>query len=437
MRLEDMVLISTDDHTIEPPGLFAPHTPAKFKGQEPQVITRADGADVWLYEGVEMPNLALNAVAGWPANEWGLEPSRFSELREGTYDVKSRVMDMSANGVLAALCFPSFPQFCGQVFMRSKDKELGLAMVRAYNDWHVHEWAGGAPGRLIPLGLLPLWDPQLMADEVRRLEAMGCHSVTFSENPYKLGLPSLHSDHWNPFWQACDDSGTVVCMHIGSSSSLLQTSPDSPIDVHLGLAPVNLVSCSLDLVYSPILRTFPNIKFALSEGGCGWIPFILDRIDYEYRRHSAWTHMDFGDMLPSELFKQRIISCFIDDPHGVQSRERIGVDWMTWECDYPHSDSTWPKSPEIVHAQMAGVPDDHVNKITHENAMRHWRFDPFQHRARDQSTVGALRHEAADWDISIVSRRGEGWKGRDGLTSGAIQDHWKKQQGDNVLVKGA
>jgi predicted TIM-barrel fold metal-dependent hydrolase len=321
-------------------------------------------------------------------------------MRSGCYDIHDRVRDMNANGVLGSMCFPSFPQLCGQLFARSKDKDAGLAIVKAYNDWHVDEWCGTYPGRFIPQSLPPLWDPAEMAAEIRRMAAKGCHAVSFSENPERLKLPSFHSDHWDPFWEACSDEGTLVCLHIGSSSQLVVTASDAPIDVLITLQPVNIVQAAADLLWSPVLRKFPSLRVALSEGGIGWIPYFHDRVDWIYERHRAWTGQDFGDQLPSQLFRERVIVCFIDDPAGVEARERVGVERITWEADYPHSDSTWPTSPERLMKSMDGVPDDEVDAITHLNALRHYRFDPFSVRPREQCTVGALRAEAADVDVS-------------------------------------
>ena len=213
-----------------------------------------------------------------------------------------------------------------------------------------------------------MWDPELGAAEVKRMSALGCHAVTFSENPAKLGWPSLHSDHWDPFWTACADEGTVVCMHLGSSSELIMTAADAPIDVMISLQPMNMVQAAADLLWSPVLRKYDDLRFALSEGGIGWIPYALERIDYVYQHHHAWTGQDFGDQLPSQLFKDRIITCFIDDAFGVDNRRYLNIDNITWECDYPHSDSTWPQSPEMAMKYLAEVPDDEIDKITHLNA---------------------------------------------------------------------
>ena len=144
-----------------------------------------------MYEGQELPNIGLNAVAGKPPEEYGIEPTSFAEMRRGCYDIDQRVADMNANGVLGSMCFPSFPQFCGQLFSRTEDKDVALAMVRAYNDWHVDEWCGTYPGRFIPLAIPPIWDPKLMADEVRRMAAEGLPGGHVLGEPREARLAEL------------------------------------------------------------------------------------------------------------------------------------------------------------------------------------------------------------------------------------------------------
>ena len=189
MNVEDMILVSVDDHIVEPPTLFDNHLPEKWKEFAPKFVHREDGTDAWRYEGQELPNIGLNAVAGKPPEEYGIDPTALADIRRGCWDVDERVKDMNRNGVLASMNFPSFVQFCGQLFSKSKDLDMGLNLLRAYNDWHIDEWCGTYPGRFIPLSIPPIWDPQLMADEVRRVAKKGAHAVTFSENPAKLGWP--------------------------------------------------------------------------------------------------------------------------------------------------------------------------------------------------------------------------------------------------------
>jgi predicted TIM-barrel fold metal-dependent hydrolase len=395
-KAEDLILVSVDDHVVEPPTLFDDHLPDKWKDAAPKFVHKDDGTDVWVYEGSEIPNIGLNAVAGKPPEEYGIEPTALAGIRKGCWDIHERVNDMNRNGVLGSMCFPSFVQFCGQLFSRSKDLDVGLNLVRAYNDWHIDEWCGTYPGRFIPLSIPPIWDPLLMADEVRRVSKKGCHAVTFSEDPAKLGWPHIFGGHWDPFFAACEDEGTVICLHIGSSSTTLALAEGAPIDVMITLTPLNTMHAATDLVWSDVLRRFPNLEFALSEGGTGWVPYWLERIDYTYQQHRFWTHQDFGDQLPSQVALDHFSFCFISDRAGVEDRHRIGIDNITWECDYPHSDSTWPHSPETLAKQLDGVPDDEAAKLTYENAMRIYRFDPFAHRPKERCTVAGLRGEVND-----------------------------------------
>lgn len=194
-----------------------------------------------------------------------------------------------------------------------------------------------------------------------------------------------------------------MCLHIGSSSSLIMTASDAPADVMIAITPMNAYLALNDLMWTKVFKKFPGIKIAMSEGGIGWIPYALERMDYVYEHHHSWTGAEFGGLRPSDVYRKHIITCFIDDAAGLKLRHDVGIDSITWECDYPHSDSTWPHSPELVGKTMADVPDDEINKITHLNAMRAYQFDPYVSRARDKCTVGALRAEAADVDVAIRS----------------------------------
>jgi predicted TIM-barrel fold metal-dependent hydrolase len=406
MRIEDMILISVDDHVVEPPDVFEHHLPAKYKDVAPRVEHMPDGTDRWRFADIEIPNVGLNAVAGRPPEEYGLDPTSFDELRPGTYDAHQRVLDMSANGVLGSLNFPSLPGFAGRLFAALDDKDASLALCRAYNDWHIDEWCGAAPDRFIPLAIPPIWDPNAIADEVRRVAKKGCHAITFPENPVPLGLPSLHADHWDPFWKACSDEGTIVNMHIGSSSKLVVTALDAPIDVMITLQPMNIVQAAADLIFSPVIRKFPDVTVALSEGGIGWIPYFLERLDHTYVTHKAWTFADFGDKLPSQVFLERVVLCFIEDDFGARHAREIGTHRICIETDYPHSDAIWPNAPERLMQAFApaGLTDHEIDEITHLNAMKYFRFDPFRIRPRERCTVGALRAEAAGHDVSIQSK---------------------------------
>jgi predicted TIM-barrel fold metal-dependent hydrolase len=411
MKMEDMVLISVDDHIVEPPDLFKHHTPAQYKGRMPAMKRLPDGSDVWAFDDKIIPNVALNAVAGRRPEEYGMEPTAFSQLRRGCYDVHARIDDMNVTGLLAGLNFPSFVGVQGNMFLKCSDKTLALAVLQSYNDWHIDSWCGAYPGRFIPCGIVPLWDPVAAAEEVRRINKKGVHAISFPPNPTRDGLPSLHSDTWDPLWKACDELGVVTCMHISDAVNATPCA-DSPVDVFISNMPVTLYLTASDLTYSPILRKFKQIKFALSEGGAGWVPHFLERIDYVHRHH-VWTRQDFGGKKPSEVFLEHVYTCFIDDRTAVKTRHACGIDNLTWELDYPHSDSTWPYGAETLWESLEGLPDDEIDKITHRNAMRCYSFDPFRHHRRADVTVGALKAKAKHVDLSFTDTGGAGAKPTD------------------------
>ena len=402
MNKEDMILISVDDHIVEPPDMFKNHLAKKYIDEAPRLVHNPDGSDTWQFRDIVIPNVALNAVAGRPKEEYGLEPQGLDEIRPGCYNVDERVKDMNAGGILGSICFPSFPGFAGRLFV-TDDPDFSLALLQAYNDWHIDEWCGAYPARFIPMALPVIWDAEKCAEEVRRVAKKGVHALTFTENPAAMGYPSFHNEYWNPLWKALCDTNTVMNVHIGSSGRLAITAPDAPMDVMITLQPMNIVQAAADLLWSKPIKEYPDLKIGLSEGGTGWIPYFLERADRTFEMHSTWTHQDFGGKLPSEVFREHFLTCFISDHVGVKLRNEVGIDNIAWEADYPHSDSMWPGAPEQLHDVLTehNVPDDEINKMTYENAMRWYSFDPFSHITREQATVGALRRAAEGHDVSI------------------------------------
>jgi predicted TIM-barrel fold metal-dependent hydrolase len=401
MTMDEMILVSVDDHVVEPPDLFAQTLPAQWRSRAPKLIQNERGDDVWSFEGRILPNIGLNAVAGRAPEEYGTEPTSYRQMRRGCFDVHARIDDMNVNGQLGSMCFSSFPGLCGRLWAQTEDKALAAAVSRAYNEWHVEHWCGAYPGRFLPLGMLPMWDAKASAGEVRRLARQGCHAISLSENPTSLGVPSYHDDgFWDPVWKACVDVGTAVCIHIGTGAGIPTPSMDTPIDASILATPMTIATCAADLLFSQALRRWPTLTFVLSEGGLGWVPYFLERADYVYEHHHRWTGQDFGDVPPSAVFRRQIVSCFFEDPVGVELRHRVGIDRITWECDYPHSDSTWPVSPERLWKLLSKLPRDEIDAMTHRNAMRIFHYDPFATIPRAEATVGALRARAAHVDLT-------------------------------------
>jgi len=391
-------IISVDDHVVEPANVWQDRLPEKYREVGPRVVRRKiadmsfvggkfsyreaeageDGleCDWWYYEKLQWPQTRLSAAAGVPRDQVTVSPITYDDMRPGCYDAKARLEDMDINWVEASLSFPTFPRFCGQTFMEADDKELSDLCVKAYNDWMFEEWCGDSGGRLIPLPIIQLWDAELAAAEVRRNAARGGHAVCFTEIPPFLGLPSVHTDYWDPFFGACEETETVVCMHIGSSSRMPSTSKDAPAAVGSTLTYMNAAMSLTDYLMSGVFERFPTLDLAYSEGQIGWIPYILERADSVWEENRAWGGVaDKVKRRPSEYFHERIYGCFFDDAHGLKSLDEIGVDNVTFETDYPHSDSTWPHSKKVAEDIMRDLDDESIYKIVRGNAIRMLRLD--------------------------------------------------------------
>ena len=389
-------IISVDDHVVEPAHVWTTRVPARFRDAAPRIERRGLGGltyvggttyeyeltddgppcDIWFYEGGMYPHKRHVAAVGFDRDDMTLSAITYDEMRPGCYEPEARVDDMELNHVEASLCFPTFPRFCGQTFLEAKDRELAMLCVRAYNDWMVEEWCDGSAGALIPLCIIPLWDADAAAAEVRRNADRGVHAVCFSEIPPKLGLPSIHGGYWDPFFIACQDTRTVVCMHIGSSSQMPATSKDAPPAVAATLSFNNAMASLSDFLFSGVLVRFPTLKLAYSEGQIGWLPYLLERADDVWRDHRAWGGVrDTVPEPPSTYFYRQVFGCFFRDRHGLESLHVVGVDNVTFETDYPHTDSTWPHTRQVAEDLMGHLPEDVVYKIVRGNAIRMLELD--------------------------------------------------------------
>ncbi len=390
-------IISVDDHVLEPPDLWQSRLPARYRDRGPRVARMkmrygghtqgwvedpdAEWSDVWLYDELVSPLMMLQAAAGF--EKLTTELTTFDKVRPGAWKPKERLADMDVDNVEAAVCFPNtLPRFCGQAFHERQDKELALLCVRAYNDWMIDEWtAGDARGRLIPLTIVPLWDAELAAAEIRRCAAKGSHAVSFTETPVPLGLPSLYDKDrfWDPFFQACDETETIICMHVGSSSKMPRTAPDAPMVVGMILDWQNAVGSLTDYLLTGTLERFPNIRLAYSEGQVGWMPYLLERIDKVWAEYQG---EDFGNMLtnpPSTYTRGRVFGCIFDDETGLRNRDAIGMDQICFETDFPHSQSTWPQSRSHLERMCAkaGLTAAETYKLARGNAINAFGLSRF------------------------------------------------------------
>jgi predicted TIM-barrel fold metal-dependent hydrolase len=389
-------MISVDDHVLEPPGVWQDRVASKYRDRAPKLVSDSAG-ERWVYDGVDVKTSGLSAVVGKDSTEFSPEPITYADMRPGCYDNKARLADMDADGVIASLCFPSFPRFCGQLFYEASDRDLALECVRAYNDWMIEDWCGTTPGRFIPMVIMPLWSPELAVQEIERTAAMGARAVAFSENPSPLGLPTIHdpSGYWDPVMAAAADNELVVCMHVGSSSQLLRISPDAPVLANMSWGSVRTAGAMLEWLFSGMFQKYAQLKIALSEGGIGWIPYFLQRAEQVLDTQKYWAGrgvlfdpaggtkgmgtapgLDLGDINIREDFRNHVFGCFIDDAAGIGLIDLMGDDNIMIETDYPHSDSTWPGSLKLAKERIGHLPVETQYKIMRGNAERLFRFTP-------------------------------------------------------------
>ena len=392
------LIISVDDHVMEPPDLWQRELPESMRERGPKVsrekvkleftgghygFTRDDPdgtwCDLWLFDDLVVPTGLLHAPAGVPRDQQRNVPATYDDFRPGTWDKAERLADMTTNHVEAAINYPNvFPRFAGQGFLEREDKELSLACLRIYNDWMIDEWsAGEAKGRLIPLTLVPLWDPALAAEEVRRCAAKGSYAIAFTENPSKLGLPSMYTGEWDVLWETCVETETNVSMHIGSSSSMPTTSADAPLATSMSLYAQNAQGSLADWVFSGTLSRFAELKIAYAESQVGWMPFQIERMDSVWR--DGVGGVEGIAVAPSEQVRGRVFGCVFDDLVGLRSRDWVGLEQILFETDYPHSDGTFPHSRKVAHGLFAaaGMNAEECYAVLRGNAIKAYGLERF------------------------------------------------------------
>ena len=362
-------VISVDDHLVEPPDMFEGRLPAALQEHAPRIIENDRGHQIWSFDGRTFTQVGMNAVAGRKREFVTLEPTRFEDMRPGCWDIDERIKDMDIGGIWASMNFPSqVTGFCGRVFSTASDPEVGMAATRAWNDWLIEEWHSPYPDRIIPLGITYLADPEEGAREIHRMADLGFVSVTLPERPHRIGFPALwDTDHWDPIIRACADTDMVISLHVGSSG--MHDMPPGAPALELGatlFGSLSLTACA-EWLWSGFPGRYPDLKIAMSEGGIGWVPMLLDRLDNIVERSGYGTN-GFGGMRPADVLQRNFWFCTIDDPSTIDCRDRIGLENIMVEVDYPHGDSTWPDTQLVLEKAWGHLPPNELRMLCSENA---------------------------------------------------------------------
>jgi len=364
--------ISVDDHVLEPPHTFEGRLPRDMQDHAPRVVETEEGHQVWSFEGQPYFQVGFMCVAGRPKEDYRIEPSRYEEVRPGCYLADARIKDMDLAGTWATVNFPSgVTGFGGTLFSEATDPGLGLACMRAWNDWYFEEWYSAYPERVVPMGITCLSDPKKGAEEIRRNAARGFKAVTFPEQPHRLGYPAIFdNDHWDPIIKACVDTGTVINLHV-ASSGFAPMAPGCPgLEMGATLFTQMAFTTAAEWLWSGYPARFPELKIVIAEGGIGWVAGLIDRTDNIMARSGYGQGWQDPKISPSDTLRRNFWFTIIDDPSTICTRHTIGVENLLFESDYPHGDGTWPDTQDVMEKILGDLPTEEIKMISHQNAAR-------------------------------------------------------------------
>ena len=363
----DETLISADSHVNPPPDLWQREAPARLRDRVPRVESTPEG-DVWLVDGKSSIIPGLSFMAGRQHEDYRIRIA-YKEMRPGSWDPTARLADMDQDGVAAEVLYGGGPT-------RYEDPELRRWCIGRYNDW-LFELEAASAGRLIGVPLLPVNTVVEALAELRRVLQKGARSVQVDAFADNVGAPHYSDAAWEPMWDEIEAAGIPLAFHIqGPRGMQLQRLFDATPGVReafISLAPLGIAELISQLIFCGVCERHPGFKFIVVETGVGWIPYFLERMDGTFKKHRFWTHSIIKEP-PSFYWYRQGHATFIEDHPGVKLRHEAGLDNVLWSSDYPHSDSTWPRSREVIAEHFAGVPAEERRKIVSGNAARLYRL---------------------------------------------------------------
>ena len=372
--MENEVILSSDSHVFEPPDLWATRIDKKFRERAPYIL-RVGDHDRLMVEGDEkIGDIGLISGAGtrFETPEKITHEGRLEDVDRGGYDPEEHIKDMELDGVSGELLYPSQ----GLFLFKIQDPDLLSAVFRAYNDW-LAEFCGHYPDRLKGMALVNLDDVQDGIRELERTAKMGLAGAMLTEWPGP-GL-EYFDPRYEPFWAAAQDLGMPLSMHTASARvGGHRVGLDGTVRAATARAnKVYWVMSSLaNMIYSGVFERYPRLKVAIVEFEVAWAPHFIRMLDYGYRERQQEAIYRFkGNVLPSDFFRDNVYISFQEDEAGIMMRHFIGVDNLMWGSDYPHVESTFPRSREILDRILEGVPQEERTKIVGGNAARLYGFD--------------------------------------------------------------
>jgi predicted TIM-barrel fold metal-dependent hydrolase len=372
------LIIDADSHITEPADVWTSRVPARYRDDVPTVV-RDGPADLWVLKGERLSPVGVTAPAGWPTFPPEYPPT-YGDVHPGSYDAVARLRYMDEAAIWAQVLYPNVGGFGSENFLRLDDEQLKLLCVSAYNDFLL-EWASADRRRLLPIVATPYWDIDATVREIERCIPLGARGILFTGEPQRFGLPIIGDPHWDPLWEVARAAGLPIHFHIGSGGDTIELStPDRYANygvegaqayTAVALFMKNGVQCC-DLIVSPVLRRFPELKFVSVESGVGWLPFMLEAADYSWLgAFRPGRERQAGDVLPSDLFRQSVyVTYWFESVAPKHFLDQLPVDNILFETDFPHTTCLFGNIQETIEAGLGHVDETTRRKILWENAAR-------------------------------------------------------------------
>ena len=360
--------ISADSHITEPPNCYSDHIDPKYRDTAPKMVRDEKRGDTFYIDGIDTPvPMGLVAAAGKRPEDIRIGGAIFDDLHRGGWDPSYRIADQERDGIAAELIYPTV----GMLICNHPDFDYKKACMEAYNRW-LQGYCNAAPERLYGLGQAAIRSPEEGIEEFRQIKEMGFKGVMMPGNPQQEDYDSTIYD---PLWEAAVDLDLPLSFHILTSSqdSLTRQRGDRINGF------VSIIRGCQDImgmfVFGGVFERHPDLKVVCVEADAGWVPHYLYRMDHAYKRHRFWMKGRELKKLPSAYFKENIYLTFQDDWVAFQMKDMCNVRRLMWANDFPHSDSTWPHSQELLAEHTSGLSEQERDWICHDNVAELYRLD--------------------------------------------------------------
>ncbi|MEE2784818.1 MAG: amidohydrolase family protein [Pseudomonadota bacterium] len=377
----DVEIIDSDTHWSEPHDLWTSLAPAKYKDLVPQIKER-NGKRMWVVNG-DIPiagDSAVSAILPDGEKMLGLRFLRadIERVHAASYDCQARLEMMDEFGISHGIVYPNVGGFGNQRFLRVEDQQLRIACVQIYNDW-MNDLQRQSNGRILPMTLVPWWDIEACVAEIRRAKEMGSRGIVMCSNPHDSGMPNFAQPDWRPFWEICEDLEMPINFHIGASEGDIDWSGAVPYDTWPGDVKLSLGGAAIflgqlrwlaNLLISDVPERYPNLKFVSVESGIGWLPFLLEALDYQFGE-TAPEHLSHLSMLPSDYFRRQFYGCFWFESAMLKpSIDFLGASQVMFETDFPHPTCLYPDSRTRARDAVSLLEVEVQKKILRDNAAK-------------------------------------------------------------------